>query len=73
MEATMQGTQYGFRKKRSTENAIFLVRRLIDLGERSQNKVNMIREEGGASDAAVTIILSNGACCSKQYLSLINI
>ena len=42
MDKNLHATQYGFRKNKSTNNALFLIRRIIDIGERSQNKVYMI-------------------------------
>ena len=42
MDKQLHKTQFGFRKNKSTNNALFLVRRLIDIGERSQTKVYMI-------------------------------
>ena len=38
LDKHLQQTQYGFRKNKSTANAIFLVRRLIDNAERSNKQ-----------------------------------
>ena len=42
LDQHLQETQYGFRKRRSTSQAVFLTRRIIDLGERSGKQINMV-------------------------------
>ena len=42
LDTQLHETQYGFRKKRSTAHAIYLLRRIVDLGERSGNKIHMV-------------------------------
>ena len=38
----MHGTQYGFRKARSTQQAIHIIRRILEAGESSTNKILMV-------------------------------
>ena len=42
MDKNLHATQCEFRKNKSTNNALSLIRRMIDIGERSRNKVYMI-------------------------------
>ena len=38
----LQKTQYGFRRGKSTSHAIHIIRRILDLGERTARKVNLV-------------------------------
>ena len=40
----LQKTQFGFRKNKSTEHALLIVRRIIDLDERKKSDKRKIRE-----------------------------
>ena len=42
LDKDLQKTQFGFRKDKSTSNAIYLIRRLIDKGERSQKQIHLV-------------------------------
>ena len=38
----MLGTQYGFRKARSTQHAIHLIRRILEIGESTSSKLILV-------------------------------
>ena len=42
IDARMHRTQYGFRKARSTQHAIHIIRRILEAGESSTNKILMV-------------------------------
>ena len=42
LDEKLQKTQYGFRKNRSTAQAIHIIRRIIDIGERSDKEMHLI-------------------------------
>ena len=39
LDDKLQKTQYGFRKKKSTSQAIHIIRRILDMGERSDKEL----------------------------------
>ena len=42
LDPFLQKTQYGFRRKKSTAHAVHIIRRILDLGERTNRKINLI-------------------------------
>ena len=42
LDPFLQKTQYGFRRNKSTAHAVHIIRRILDLGERSNRKINLV-------------------------------
>ena len=42
VEKELQSTQYGFRREKSTADSIYLVRRIVEYGARTKNRLTLI-------------------------------
>ena len=67
LDKQLQTTQYGFRKGKSTKQAIHLTRRIIDMGERSGVHINMVLLDWGKAFDKVS---QNGLMIAMERMGI---